>query len=166
LLVPNVVKTWAPVGKTPLLWHSYTRDRISAISSVTVSPQRKRLGLYAQFHTSNIKGEEVLKFLRHLLRHLRGNVELVWDGGSIHRRNIVKEFLAAQKRLHVHRFPAYTPQLNPDEFVWTKAKHDLSNGAPKDIRELGTTLRRSIHRIRNSQRLLWSCIDHSELPWR
>lgn len=154
------------MGRTPRLWHSYTRDKISAISSVTVSPRRQRVGLYAQFYPCNIKGEQVVRFLRHLLRYLRGNVELVWDGGTIHRKDVVKQFLASQRRLHVHRFPGYAPQLNPDEFVWTKAKHDLSNGVPKDVLELGTTLRRSIRRIKNSQRLLWSCIDHSELPWR
>jgi hypothetical protein len=37
LLIPNVRKTWAPRGETPLLWHRYRHDRISAISAVTVS---------------------------------------------------------------------------------------------------------------------------------
>ena len=108
---------------------------------------------------------EVIVFLRHLLRHLRGTVALLWDGGTIHRRVIVKDFLRKHKRLHVHRFPSYAPELNPDEFVWTQAKHALSNGAPPDIATLGARLRRSIHRIRASQQLLWSCIHASTLPW-
>lgn len=163
--VANVRRTWAPIGKTPLFKHSYRRDRISVISSITVSPSGKRLGLYFRFHTINITGVEVIRFLRHLLRHLRGPVVLLWDGGTIHRRVIVQDFLRKHKRLHVHRFPSYAPELNPDEFVWTKAKHALSNGAPQDITRLGTRLRRSIHRIRGSQRLLWSCIHASDLPW-
>ena len=158
-------KTWAPVGRTPIFRHSYSRERISAISAVTVSPSRKRLGLYFRFHRTNITGVEVIGFLRHLLRHLRGPIMLLWDGGAIHRRVIVKEFVRQHKRLHVHRFPAYAPELNPDEFVWTKAKHSLANGAPKDIVELGRRLRSTIHRVRHSQRLLWSCIHTSELPW-
>jgi transposase len=108
---------------------------------------------------------EVIGFLRHLLRHLRGPMVLLWDGGTIHRRVIVKEFVRQHKRLHVHRFPAYAPELNPDEFVWTKAKGALANGAPKDIVELGRRLRTTMHRIGNSQRLLWSCIHASGLPW-
>lgn len=108
---------------------------------------------------------EVIGFLRHLLRHLRGPIVLLWDGGTIHRRVIVKEFLHQHKRLHTHRFPAYAPELNPDEFVWTKAKNALANGAPKDIAELGCRTRRAIHRIKDSQQLLWSCIHASELPW-
>jgi hypothetical protein len=29
--------------------------------------------------------------------------------------------------VEVHRFPGYAPGLNPDEFVWTQAKRELSN---------------------------------------
>lgn len=36
LLIPTVRKTWAPVGHTPILRHSFRRDRISTISSLTV----------------------------------------------------------------------------------------------------------------------------------
>ena len=108
---------------------------------------------------------EVIAFLRYLLRHLRGVVVLLWDSGAIHRHAIVRNFLRKHKRLHVHPFPFYAPELNPDEFVWTQAKRALSNGAPSDIATLETRLRRSIHRIRASQPLLWSCIHASDLPW-
>lgn len=158
-------KTWAPRGHTPLLRHSYKRDRISTISSLTVSPAHRRLGLYVQFHTTNITGVEIVQFLRHLLRHLRGPVVLLWDGGPIHKRRLVRDFIRRQPRLHVYPFPAYAPELNPDEFVWTKAKRHLSNSAPQDLGELTRHLRRSIRRLRRSQRLLWSCIFASDLPW-
>jgi len=153
------------VGVTPILRHSYRRDRISTISSLTVSPTRRRLGLYVHFHPSNITGVEIIGFLRHLLRHLRGQVVLLWDGGPIHKRRLVRAFLRQQKRLHVYGFPAYAPELNPDEFVWTKAKHDLANGVPHNLDELKGHLRRSIRRIQRSQTLLWSCIFASDLPW-
>lgn len=158
-------KTWAPRGHTPLLRHSYKRDRISTISSLTVSPTYRRLGLYVQFHPTNITGVEVVHFLRHLLRHLRGPVVLLWDRGTIHKRTIVRDFIRRRPRLDVYPFPAYAPELNPDEFVWTKAKRDLSNSAPKDIRDLGRRLGRSTRRLQQSQRLLWSCIFASDLPW-
>lgn len=38
MLIPNVVKTWAPVGETPVLEYPYKRDKISLISGVSVSP--------------------------------------------------------------------------------------------------------------------------------
>ena len=158
-------KTWAPVGQTPRVRHSYTRDKLSAISALSVAPRRTRLGVYMHVHATNITGAEVVVFLRHLLRHLRGPVELLWDGGPIHRRADVTAFLSRRPRLHVHRFPAYAPELNPDEFVWTKFKHDLANGAPDHLRQLDVQLRRSFRRVHGSQQLLWSCIFASHLPW-
>jgi transposase len=165
LLIPNVRKTWAPVGCTPRMRHSYTRDKLSAISALSVAPHRTRLGLYMHVHATNITGAEVVVFLRHLLRHFRGSVELLWDGGPIHRRADVKAFVTRHPRLNVHRFPAYAPELNPDEFVWTKFKHDLANGAPEHLHHLHAQLRHSFRRVHGSQQLLWSCILASDLPW-
>ncbi len=165
LLIPHVRKTWAPVGCTPIVRHSYKRDKLSAISAITVSPLRTRLGLYMHLHPDNITGTEVVVFLRALLRHLRGAVELLWDGGSIHQREDVRAFRRRHPRLQVHRFPPYAPELNPDEFVWTKMKDALANTDPEDLRQLDAHLRRSFTRLHGSQPLLWSCILHSALPW-
>ena len=166
LLIPNVRKTWAPVGCTPTVRHSYQRDKLSAISAVSVSPARTHVGLYMHLHPDNITGAEVVVFLRNLLRHLRGPVALLWDGGPIHKREDVTVFRRRHPRLAVHRFPAYAPELNPDEFVWTKMKNDLANGAPEDLHQLEAQLRRSFTRLHGSQKLLWSCIFEADLPWR
>ena len=48
MLTPTVRRTFAPRGQTPLIKSWDRHDRISAISAVTVSPKRRRLGLY--FH--------------------------------------------------------------------------------------------------------------------
>jgi len=37
-------KTWAPRGQTPILHHRYSRERLSAISALTVSPIHQRPG--------------------------------------------------------------------------------------------------------------------------
>jgi transposase len=165
LLIPTVRRTWAPKGQTPVLRHSYRRDRISTLSAITVSPRRYHLGLCVQFHRRNITGVEVVGFLRQLLRLLAGKVVLVWDNGPIHRRLLVREFLRRHHhRLHVYPFPAYAPELNPDEQVWTQAKAELANSTPHNIDQLDQQLRCSLHRIGASQALLWSCIMGSDLP--
>lgn len=154
------------MGCTPIHTHSYRHDKLSVIGCLTVSPARTRLGLYVRFHTKNVTGTETIGFLRHLLRHLRGPVVLVWDRGKIHKRQDVMAFLRRHKgRLHVYPFPAYAPELNPAEQVWTHGKRDLSNSTHEDLGTLRPHLRRSFRRIQNSQPLLRSCIEHSELPW-
>ena len=164
MLTPTVRRTWAPRGHTPLLVHRYRHDKISAISAVTVSPRRQRLGLSCHFHFTNISELEVVAFLRLLLRHLSGHVVLLWDGGSIHRGAAVQHLLARHPRLHVERFPAYAPELNPDEQVWNHFKATLANGCPLTLDELVDDLSRVARRARRAPALLRGFIRESDLP--
>jgi putative transposase len=163
-MVPSVRRTWAPCGKTPLLVHRYARDKLSAISAVTVSPVRHRLGLYCHFHFTNLTHFEVAAFLRLLLRQLRGPIILLWDGGSIHRGPALGQLLARHPRLKVERFPAYAPELNPDEQVWNHFKTQLANGCPLSIDQLLDDLSRVARRARRSSQLLRSFVLQSDLP--
>ena len=165
LLIPNVRRTWAPTGQTPYVYHLYKQDRISVISALAMSPKRRRLALYLQCRTHNLSGLDVRAFLKHLLKHLRGPVVLLWDRGTIHRRKEVQHFVRQHPRLHLYYFPAYAPELNPAEYVWNQADRALANGAPENVAELHHRLRCAVRRIRGSQTLLWSCIYASDLPW-
>jgi len=165
MLIPPVRSTWAPRGKTPLLRHRYRQDRISAIMALAVSPKRRRIGLYLRLRRRNLTGHDVRLFLRHLLRHLRGLVVLLWDRGSIHTRRMVQAFVRSRPRLMAEHFPAYAPELNPAEHIWTNTDRSLANTDPWDLDELDGMLRCQVRRVRHSQRLLLSCIHASDLPW-
>jgi transposase len=165
LLIPTVRRTWAPKGHTPVLVHRYRHDRLSVISGLALSPRNRRVALYLACRSRNLSGLDIRAFLQHLLRHLRGPVVLLWDRGPIHRRREVTAFLRQHVRLQVHLFPAYAPELNPAEFVWTQADAALANGTPDDLATLYQDLRRAIRRLRGSQQLLWSCMHASDLPW-
>jgi transposase len=164
LLIPNVAKTWAPIGETPIIHHSCRRDKVSVISGVSVSPQRQRLSLYYFLFYDNIAQEEVCLFLRHLLRHLRGEVIVSLDNSSTHKGQPLEELLSRHPRLHVEYFPTYAPELNPDEGVWSQAKRELGNSCPKDIEKLTEDIIRSMNQIGDSQSKLRGCIEQSELP--
>lgn len=164
MLMPTVRRTWAPCGQTPTLFHRYSHDKISAISAVTVSPRRERLGLYCHLHFTNISHVEVTAFLRLLLRHLRENIILIWDGGSIHKGPELAQLLNRNPRLHVERFPAYAPELNPDEQVWNHLKSRLANGSPLTTDELLEDLSAALRCARRSPMLLRGFILESDLP--
>ena len=165
LLIPNVRRTWAPRGQTPIVRHRYKRDKISAISAVTVSPARHRVGLYMHLHPDeNITSVEVVVFLRALLRHLRGHVIVLLDGGSIHKGPEVRELLARCPRLHLEWFPGYAPEVNPDELVWAHFKAELANGHPDNLDELMTTLCRITEDVCKRPALIRSFITGCELP--
>jgi transposase len=163
-LTPTIAATWAPVGKTPTVHHLDRRDRVSAISGISVSPVRQRLNLYFQLYTDNIRQLQARDFLRQLLRHLRGHVFVLWDGGNPHRGLLVRELCARSKRLHLQRFPAYAPEFNPDEGVWKLAKQKLANGQCLDVMALKRAVLVSLEEIRANRKNLRGCITHSALP--
>jgi transposase len=167
-LNPLVRRTWAPVGRTPVLesWGRY-RDKVSVIGAVTVSPVARRLGFY---FASDPKGyftaERVAEFLRDLLKHLRGNVVVVWDGGSNHRGPAIREFLRRNRRLRLVRLPAYCPDLNPVEAVWSWLKYGrLANFVPADVLDLEGWVIDHLVELKLDPGLLRRLWDGSELPF-
>ena len=161
-----MVRTWAPQGQTPIHRHRQgRRDKISVISGISVSPRRRRLGLYYLLFYDNIGQDEVCVFLRELLRHLRGPVIVLLDNSSTHKGAPIEQVLGQHRRLRIEYFPSYAPQLNPDEGVWSLAKRELANSCPNDVDELMEDILGSIDGIRNSQQKLRGCIVQSELAF-
>jgi transposase len=166
LLVPNVKRTWAPRGKTPHFYHWFRQDRISAVAALSLSPHQRHMALYIRFHTRNLKGGDIKNFLRQLLRHLRGPVMLLWDRGMIHRDRQVQTYLKRYTRVETEFFPAYAPELNPAEFIWSQTDSALSNIPARDIPHFYVFLRSATNKLRRSQRLLRSCLHASGLTWK
>jgi transposase len=155
MLQPVVRRTWAPRGQTPILRQWDRRDRISTISAITVAPRRPRYGLYWAQYPHNIGGGEVLGFLQSLRRHLPHGFTLIWDRGQPHRAARVKVWLAQRRRLVVEWLPAYAPDLNPVEAVWSHTKHgDLANFAPNDLQDLEQAFLSSMARTKGQKHLL------------
>src|SRR5690349_24534410 len=92
-----------------------TRDHLSAIGAVTM---QGRLLLAVQ--DPALRGQHVVRFLRHLLRQIPGRLLVIWDGAPIHRNQGVQEFLAAEgaTRLQIEWLPGYAPDLMPVEGIW------------------------------------------------
>jgi transposase len=145
--LPSVVRTYAPVGQTPILREWCTRDHLSAISAI--SPEGK---LYFHSQDRAIDAADVVMFLEPLLREVPGRMVLIWDGAPIHRSHRIQEFLSrgAAPRLHLERLPAYAPELNPGEGLWQQLKgvelrHVCCFPLPqlrRELREAGKRVRR------------------------
>ena len=103
------VRTYAPVGQTPVLKVKLTRDHLSVMGGLTIDG---RLIMHVQ--DTSYQGPDVVRFLQLLLRKIPGNLLVIWDGASIHRCQAVKDFLAqgGAKRIHLERLPGYAPELN------------------------------------------------------
>jgi transposase len=159
--LPSVVRTYAPVGHTPILREWWTRDHLSAMSAISPEGQR-----YFHCQDGALHSEDVMAFLEHLLREVPGRMVIIWDGSPIHRSQTIKEFLAngASHRLHLERLPAYAPELNPDESVWQQLKGvELRNLCCFHLPHLRRELRAAVKRVRRKPRLIQSFFRGAKL---
>jgi transposase len=168
LLNPLVRRTWAPKGKTPVVGgDGGHRKKVSVIGAVSVSPVAGHVGLYfSTLPDGYFTAESVADFLRDLLKHLRGKVVVVWDGGGNHKGPVIREFLTRNRRLTLERLPAYAPDLNPVEVVWSWLKHgQLANYVPDGIPELDDEIVERLVELKFDPTLLRNLWDGSDLPF-
>lgn len=165
---PLLRRTWAPRGVTPALAVRQRRhEKVSALGALVVSPHRRRVNLYLALHPKqNIRGPHVLRFLRHLRRHLRGPLLLLWDRGKPHRHEQVRDYLQRHPQWQVEWLPPYAPELNPQEQVWTYLKFGcLANFAPDDVDDISRQVRQHTRRAAHRPQLLKNLFRNSRLPF-
>jgi len=165
MLQPVVRRTWAPRGQTPILPAWDRHDRLSVISAVTIAPQRRRLGLYWNVQTENVRGAHVVDFLRRVRRSLQRKLVLILDRWNVHRSKIMREYLDRHgASIRVEWLPAYAPDLNPTEQVWNHTKYsDLANFIPDDRTDLHTHVEASIAEQSGQSKLLRSFFQTAKL---
>ncbi len=170
MLTPTVRRTWARRGQTPILDAWDRRDRISAISSITVSPKNRSLNLYFDLlpDNTNVHGEDVVEYLRRLKAQVGGPLTVLWDGGRVHDRSkAVQAFLDKHPEIQTERLPAYAPELNPDELVWAWTKYGrLGNLAAQNTVWLRDYITNEMNYVREHPELIASFIEKSNLPLR
>jgi transposase len=166
MLTPTVRRTWAPCGSGPILKCWDRRDRLSAISGITVSPKTNRLNLYFRLLPHNVHAEDVVDFLRELKKAVGGPLTVLWDRGPVHRKSLlVRAYLADHPEIVDEQLPAYSPELNPDELVWSWSKYGrLANLAANDTDELAERVIDELVYLKQHPELLASFVTKTELP--
>ncbi len=159
-LLPGVVKTYAPKGRTPIVDEWQTRDHLSVMGGVT--PQGK---VYSLVRPTSLNGLHTIEFLVHLGRLGADRLLVVWDGSPIHRRAEVKAFVAeAGDAIHLEPLPPYAPDLNPVEWLWRQMKEvEMRNLTCLDLEQLHMELHLALGRVRQKPALIGSFFEGAGL---
>jgi DDE superfamily endonuclease len=80
-------------------------------------------------------------------RLLRAPVILVWDRLNTHVSAAMKQMIAARAWLTVFQLPAYAPELNPMEGVWSHLKRSLANLARHGLDQLVGLIKTRLKRM-------------------
>ncbi|EMM76059.1 DDE family endonuclease [Leptospira santarosai str. 2000030832] len=114
-----------------------------------------------QIVTGSVKSQNLIHFLKMLLKENRKKILIVWDNLSVHKSKVVKEFLKEnEKRLQVEFLPPYAPELNPQEYIWGRWKRNyMANFCPENLSSL-------IRRTKSTLRKLKSSTSSFETYWK
>lgn len=104
---------WAPKGKTPVIPGTGQRFRCNMISSITNRGTLRFRVFHGSFTT-----DVFIDFLKRLIKSCKSKIFLIVDGHPVHRAKKVGRWLEKHKdRIKLIFLPAYSPDLNPDEYL-------------------------------------------------
>jgi transposase len=164
MLQPTVRRTWAPQGKTPIHYSWDRHDRLSVTGAITVSPVRKRLGLYFSIARWNLTGDDILRFVQQLHGHLKRPLLVIWDRFSGHRKaaRLLRDLYGT--RIHGAFWPAYAPELNVVDHCWGHTKYgEMANFIPQALDDLAQALTHSLIAKPQRPALLRAFFPHAQL---
>lgn len=162
-----VRRSYAPRGKTPkLVRRARHREKVSAIAGLSVSPRAGRIGLdLMTLRNDHFDAEMTAVFLKRLLRKIRGPIIVVCDRGGMHRGPPIEKVLRAHPRLTIEYLPAYAPELNPVEQLWTLLKWGRLHSRPAfDAEGIEAQVAGEAAKLYDDQRALRGFFRASDLP--
>jgi transposase len=102
-------------------------------------------------------------------RELAAPVVWVWDNLPVHLAPQLADFAGENRDwLRIYRLPAYAPELNPVEGVWSLLKRAIANFAAPGLDALVRIVKRKLKKIQCRPRLITGCLAGTGLarePW-
>lgn len=106
-------RSYAPAGETPVIKKTGQRFSLNMISAISNKGHLQFMIIDGRFNS------EVFKlFLKQMIKHSRQKIYFVTDGHPAHKTKKLNEWLILNKnKIEVFFLPAYSPELNPQEYV-------------------------------------------------
>jgi len=139
--------TWAPVGRTPIVRGTGNRKSVNMISAI--SPRGE---FHFSFLSGNLNSMLFIDYLKNLMHDIPGPIFLIVDGYPSHKSKETLEFVQSTKgRLNLFFLPPYSPELNPDEWVWKSIKHDqVGKMASRSVVEMKNGISKAVARLQSA----------------
>jgi transposase len=176
-LRPPKGRTWAPRGTRPIVRvHGAGGGRVSIAGVVCYRPGDRPRLFYQLLICRRRKGEPkgfAWSDYRDLIitthRQLGAPLVWCWDNLNIHLAPGLAEFAIENKDwLRIYRLPAYAPDLNPAEGIWSLLKRSMANFAAPGLDHLVRLVKRKLKKIQYRPHLIDGCLATSGLtlePW-
>jgi transposase len=140
-------RSYAPKGKTPVLRLNAKRTSLNMVSAIT-NQGKVRFMIYEDTMTAQV----LIKFMTQLIKGAVAKIFLILDNLRVHHAKLVEEWLEVNKdKIKVFFLPAYSPELNPDEYLNCDLKAGVHSGPP--ARNAKGLKRKVVSHMRKLQKL-------------
>jgi transposase len=138
--------TWAPVGRTPIVRGTGERKSVNMISAIST-----RGKLHFSFLDGNLNSALFIDYLKKLMHDVPGSIFLIVDGYPSHKSKETREFVkSTEGKLNLFFLPPYSPELNPDEWVWKSIKYDrVGKLASRSVVEMRAGIEKAVDRLQS-----------------
>ncbi len=170
-LRPPKARTWSRRGHTPVVSVSGKGSGRVSMAGLIATRPGLRTRLFYRIHVYHGRKREpkglgeadYMRLLCAVHTQLRAPLILIWDNLNHHVSAAMRQFVADHAWLRVVQLPAYAPELNPTEGVWSHVKRGLGNLAACGIDQLATIVRTRLKTIQYRPGLINAFITETGL---
>jgi putative transposase len=157
-LRPPKGRTWGRRGCTPVVKvTAIGSKRVSIAALIAIKPgAATRARLIYRTHLDRGSGRhrrkgfaetDYARLLDGAHQQLEGPIVLIWDNLPTHTSRAMRQLIAARSWLTVFQLPAYAPELDPVEAVWSNMKRSLANLTKQSLDQLVVLVKTRLRRM-------------------
>jgi DDE superfamily endonuclease len=99
-------------------------------------------------------------------QQVAGPMVVVWDNLNTHVSRRIRRLIEARSWLSVYRLPAYAPELNPAEGLWSNLKRSPANLSKQSLDQLTALIKTRLRRMQYRPGLIDGFIARTALDFQ
>ena len=153
---------YAPKGKTPVIKLNANSHSINMISAIT-NQGKVRFRIFE----GTMNADVLIDFMMRLINKSSRKVYLILDNLRVHHCKPVKEWLEKHKKMiEVFYLPAYSPELNPDEYLNGDLKKGVHSGnPPRNKKQLKQKTRAHMNMLQRKPSRVRKYFEHDKIKY-
>lgn len=155
-------RSFAPVGQTPVIRKIGKQFGVTMISAIN-----NRGKLYFMLCHGGVNSDKFLLFLKRLIRSRKETIFLIIDNLPTHKTLFVKDWVEKnKKRIQLFYLPAYSPELNPDEYLNQDLKVNITGKVSmKNVDDLKKGVVRFMRKRKRSPKQVKKYFHHHKVQY-
>ena len=131
--VTTFQRIWLPTNEYPEIEVSNERKNRSMYGFLNIKTGDEHV--FSCNWQNMYETRKMLRKIRHIYPDKK--ILLLWDNAGWHRGSKVQEYIKKNKHIQQIFFPAYSPELNPQEHVWKEGRHQVTHNNIENIYNTG-----------------------------